>query len=108
MVVVVANAWLEAISEIAAGTKGTQKVYFMDGPVAATLSSAAPGVVNVSFTHNEIVVHSIAARIDQVLRDAISAGEHVVAICTKHGWSDRTDYSRLFASVERAIRSLPA
>jgi len=79
----------------------------MDGPIAIDISPTSPGLVKLDFTHKGSVKHSVIAHLDELLQDAISAGEALLAICRQHGRSDDSDYNRLAANIDRGIKSLP-
>jgi len=107
LVIVVTNAWIEGLFQITAGTTKTMKVFFMDGPLAVNASTAGPGLVKLDFLHKDRIKHSVIARLDELVKDAISAGENLLSICRQHGWSADPDYARLLTNVEGGIKSLP-
>jgi hypothetical protein len=107
MAVVFLNSWLEAITQVAAAGTCTERVYFMDGPLAVDICVNAPGLANLTFLHKDIVRRLATARVDGLLQNAVSAGLEMLAICKRHGWSDDSDFLRLVSNVERGAKVLP-
>jgi hypothetical protein len=106
LAVAVATAWLEALIQLTSAATRRERVHFMDGPLAVDVSLSSSGSVNLDFIHNDTIRHSAVARIDELLQNAVSSGDALLAICKHHGWSSDSAFPELIVNVQKGVEAL--
>lgn len=106
LVVAFATSWLEAIIQLASAARLRERVDFMDGPLAVDISLNDGGLVKLDFIYKNAVQYSEVAHIDELLENAVSVGDELLAICNRHGWSSDSDLSDLIVNVQKGANVL--
>lgn len=106
MVAAFLGPWIEALCQFASGSTKQATVHFLDGPFSLKLGGAGSGIVEVSFVGDE-KREPEKSTVRELLQNAVSAGDLVLAICKERGWSTRDrDTESLIGGIERAKRLL--
>lgn len=101
------SVWLDSLMEVLDATTRRVSVPFVDGPLRVDVTVEAEGQARLEFIHKDVPKTAAIVLVADLLRDAICAGEQLISICKRYGWSTGPDYVNLTASINKAIRLLP-
>jgi|SRR6266849_10180831 len=101
LLVAFAASWLETLVQIASLEISKDKAPFFDGPLAVDIFRRSDGLASLNFIHKDLVKHTAIARVEDLLRDAISTSRSILTMCRSHNWSSDPDTQQLQVMVRR-------